>query len=390
MDEKKKTLELWLTCIILEGFLLYGETTTAISEAWPLLGNCLEYWLYFMYLLVLVRIAIQKKSWLEWLVTAGILGLVELTRITTQTNVVLWFAAGLLIAKDVDLVRVLKADLLTRIVMAAMLIVLPLTGLYHFYIKDWGSGRVRYSFGWSHPNEMGLFFLMLCMAWAYLRYKKWCWKDNVAILLLLVFLDRLANSRTAEICMLLLLLLENLYIFLGKRLPDQDRRLRLWKWLAWLSAFGVCILTFILFIGYSDEVSIFRQIPATVSGRFSLAHRFWSEQGFSLLGQVFDGEIYNYLDMLYAYLSLNMGILVMAGVLFLNVLAVWRAGKERDEGLLLIIIVFQAYSLLEHEHFKTIYGFYPLLLGYTFWPAVVDVEVWIRKKMGKIIGKAGK
>ncbi|MCD8249921.1 MAG: hypothetical protein LUC60_08760 [Lachnospiraceae bacterium] len=390
MNEKKKKWELWLSGMILEGFLLYGETVTAVSENWPVLENLLEYWLYFMYLLVLVRVAIQKKGWLEWLVTAGILGLVELTRITTQSNEVLWFAAGLLIAKDVDLSRVLKTDLLTRIVMAAALIVLPLAGLYPFFIRDWGSGRVRYSFGWSHPNEMGLFLLMLCVAWVYLRHKKWCWKDNVAVLLLLVFLDRLANSRTPEICILLLLLLENLYIFLEKRIPDQERRSRLRKLHAWLSVFGVFILTFVLFISYSDEAAVFQQIPGTVRGRFSLAHRFWSEQGFSLLGQVFDYEIYNYLDMLYAYLSLNMGLVVAAGVLFLNALAVWRAGKDRDEILLLILIMFQAYSLLEHEHFKMIYGFYPLLLGYTLWPTVGEVERWFGKKIRQTAGKAGK
>ncbi|MCD8241546.1 MAG: hypothetical protein LUD73_03905, partial [Lachnospiraceae bacterium] len=123
---------------------------------------------------------------------------------------------------------------------------------------------------------------------------------------------------------------------------------------------------------------------------FSQAHRFWSEQGFSLLGQVFDYEIYNYLDMLYAYLSLNMGLVVAAGVLFLNALAVWRAGKDRDEILLLILIMFQAYSLLEHEHFKMIYGFYPLLLGYTLWPTVGEVERWFGKKIRQTAGKAGK
>ncbi|MCD8363515.1 MAG: hypothetical protein LUC98_11280 [Lachnospiraceae bacterium] len=383
MIEKKNRLELWLTCIILEGFLLYGETTTAVSETWPVLGNYLEYWLYFMYLLVLIKVVIQKKNWLEWLVTAGLLGFVELTRITTQTNAVLWFAAGLLIAKDIDLARVLKTDLLTRIVMAAALLVLPLSGLYPLYIKDWGGDRVRYSFGWSHPNEMGLFFLMLCVSWVYLRYKKWCWKDNAVMLLLLVFLDCLPNSRTSEISILLLLVLVNFSSFLKRRVPDDGARLRLWKTLGLLSILGVCILSFVLFIGYSDEITIFQYIPSTMRGRFYLAHRFWSEQGFSLLGQVFDSGAYGYLDMLYAYLSLNMGILVMIGVLFLNVLTAWRAGKDGNEGLLIVLIAFQAYGLMEHEHFKIIYSFYPLLLGYSLWPTAGEIAKWLEQKVRK-------
>ncbi|MCD8096626.1 MAG: hypothetical protein LUE31_00995 [Lachnospiraceae bacterium] len=383
MNEKKKTLELWLTCFALEGFLLYGETTTAVSETWPVLGDYLEYWLYFLYLLVLVKVVIQKKSWLEWLVTAGLLGLVELTRITTQTNAVLWFAAGLLLAKDIDLARVLKTDLLTRIVMAAALIVLPLIGLYPFATGDWGNGRIRYSFGWSHPNELGLFLLMLCAAWVYLRYKKWCWKDNAAMLLLVALLDYLANSRTSEISILLLLLLVNFYRFLQKRgIPAETQR-RLWRTLAFLSVFGICILSFVLFIGYNDSIGIFQVLPGTMRGRFYAAQRFWSGEGFTLLGQLFDSGTYGYLDMLYAYLSLNMGLLVTAGYLLLLVFTIRRAGKDGNEGLLLILIAFQAYSLLEHEHFKIIYGFYPLLLGYGLWPTAGEITGWLeRKKSG--------
>ncbi|MCD7789948.1 MAG: hypothetical protein LUH55_05240 [Bacteroides thetaiotaomicron] len=378
MSEKKKELELWLTCIILEGFLLYGEIWTAVTSTWPGTEKWLEYWLSLMYVLMLVKLAIQRKNWLEWLVTAGLLCLVEMTRITTQTDAVLWFVTGVLIAKDVDLRRVLKADLLTRLVMGAALIALPLAGLYPFFTKHMGNGRFRYNFGWSHPNEMGLFFLMLCMAWLYVRHEKWSWKDNTGMLFLLMFLDCLPNSRTAEVSILILLLLENLSCYLKKRKITPSRRVKLWKMLAFISVFSCCILSFLLFTNYNKAIVI-QYLPLTVIDRLRLAYQFWNENGFSFWGQFFDSTTYNYLDMLYAYLSMNMGMAVMALVLCLNVLTIWHAGKEQNEGALLILISFQAYSLLEHEHFKILYSFYPLLLGYGLWPTIIEIEARLRR-----------
>ncbi|MCD7790697.1 MAG: hypothetical protein LUH55_09275, partial [Bacteroides thetaiotaomicron] len=214
-------------------------------------------------------------------------------------------------------------------------------------------------------------------------HEKWYWMDNVAMLLLLMFLDRLPNSRTAEISILALFLLENLSCYQRRSGADQGRRIKLWQTVAYISVFGCCILSFLLFMNFNSENVFLQCLPVNVVSRFRQAYLFWRENGLSLWGQFFDSTVYNYLDMLYAYLSLNLGVVVMGLVLFLNILTVWHAGKEQNERLLLILIVFQAYSLLEHEHFKVLYGFYPLLTGFSLWSAIEDMK----KCIGVIIHK---
>lgn len=82
-----------------------------------------------------------------------------------RANAVVWFVAGILLIKDIDLDKVLKVDLVTRICLGCALIILPLVGLYTDHADQMTGGRLRSSFGWSHPNEMGLFFLMFCILW---------------------------------------------------------------------------------------------------------------------------------------------------------------------------------------------------------------------------------
>ena len=97
------------------------------------------------------------------------------------------------------------------------------------------------------------------------------------------------------------------------------------------------------------------------------------DKGFTLFGQIFDNEAYGYLDIMYAYLGLNYGVIILILFIGLNLFAIWRAYKDNNEKLLIILLVFITYNLLEHEHFKMLSGFYPVLLGYYLWP-------WLEEK----------
>ena len=150
-----------LTYLVIEGFLLYGVLSTVCETQWPVMETIGRYWLLGVYAILAVKVVLEKNRWADWLMIIGLLGLSELSRITTQTNAFLWFAAGILLAKNIDLNKVLKADLITRILLGGCLIALPLIGLYPNQSDLMIGGRLRSSFGWAHPNEMGLFFLML-------------------------------------------------------------------------------------------------------------------------------------------------------------------------------------------------------------------------------------
>lgn len=355
--------------IIVEGFLLYGVLSTVCEEAWPMSAGCWRIFLYFLYILVLVKILLQKNSKIEWMLIMGLMGIAILTRAATQTDAVFWFSAGVVAAKDTDLPNVLKVDLIVRIVVGLFLIILPIMGLYPNYVDQMVGGRLRDSFGWAHPNEMGLFFLMICISWLYLRHDRWSWIDFIGMVALVVFLDHFANSRTSEMCIAFIILVECVLAFGKKMKVREDVRCRFWTFCAILMLLGGCFLTLILIVSGSPESRWIACLPDTVSARLILAHNFWAAEGFSLFGQIFNYEQFVYLDMMYAYLSLNMGIIVLVCFIALNCVTVWTAYRKKDEKLLLMLLVLLIYSMLEHEHFKILSGYYPVVLGYGLWTA---------------------
>lgn len=376
-----------LTYVIVEGFLLYGVLSTVCETQWPIMETVGRYWLLVVYVILALKVVLEKNRWTDWLVIIGLAGLSELSRITTQTNAVLWFSAGILLAKNIDLYKVLKVDLITRILLGGCLILLPLIGLYPNQSDLMIGGRLRSSFGWAHPNEMGLFFLMLCILWFYMRYEKWNWKDIVAMTGVVLAVDYFANSRTSEICIVLLEGLSVLIFICEKRGWDMKKRCRTWA----IAATGIltagCVgMLSLMSLVYSLNGWL-QHIPGTVYARLVLANRFWADKGFTLLGQIFESEIYVYLDIMYAYLGLNYGIIILGLFLGLNLFAVWRAYKDKNEKYLIMLLTFITYNLLEHEHFKMLSGFYPVLLGYYLWPWLDNCRVWIVQRWNRRNGK---
>lgn len=381
MEKIKSKAGILLSSLIIEGFLLYGVLSTVCETTWPVTEPYWRWLLNMLYLLVLVNVLLKKNSWIDLALMAGFLGLTEITRITTQTNAVLWFMGGIVTAKELDLNRVFRVDLATRAVLGCGLIVLPLLGLYPNYANVMLGERLRSSFGWAHPNEMGLFFLMMCLLWLYFRHDRWSWQDSVGMLLVIAFLDYFANSRTSEICILGIAALEGIVYFLKKKGLDELIRSRIWAVLC-AAALGVgCAGTIFLVRIWSWDAAWAEKLPQTVWSRLMLAHSFWEEKGFSLLGQTAGSD--TYLDIMYTYLGLNYGIVVLVLFLFLNLLAIWKAFRDQNEKMLLMLLVFLTYSVLEHEHFKLISGFYPILLGHALWPVVEETVRKIRSRAGR-------
>ena len=252
---------------------------------------------------------------------------------------------------------------MTRICLGCALIALPLVGLYPDHTDQMIGGRLRSSFGWSHPNEMGLFFLMLCILWFYIRCEKWNWKDIVAMMGVVLSVDYFANSRTSEICVVLLVGVSVLVCISRKYGWNMKKRCRTWG----IAAVGTLIVGCVGMLSLMTMVyslsGWFQRFPYTVSSRLLLANRFWVDKGFTLFGQIFDNGTYGYLDIMYAYLGLNYGVIILLLFIGLNLFAIWQAYKDKNEKFLIILLIFITYSLLEHEHFKMLSGFYPVLLG---------------------------
>ena len=246
MEDMRKKLSLILTCMAVEGYLLYGAMAVGSTGKWAQLESYWDKLLSFVYILVLIKILVDRNSWLDWLTVIGFAGLTELTRITTQTNAVIWFATGVILAKEIDLKKVLQVDLSGRFFIGILLMVLPMVGIYPSYSVIRDDGRLRTCFGWAHPNELGLFFLMICILWFYFRFEKWNWKDTVAMLCSAAIIDYYANSRMSELCIVGLAFLGMAGV-VGRRKLSAERRIKIYALAGYMVLFGGLIGTWGLF-----------------------------------------------------------------------------------------------------------------------------------------------
>ncbi len=204
-----------LTYLVIEGFTIRVLSTVCETQ-WPVMETVGRYWLLGVYAILAVKVVLEKNRWADWLMIIGLLGLSELSRITTQTNAFLWFAAGILLAKNIDLNKVLKADLITRILLGGCLIALPLIGLYPNQSDLMIGGRLR-AVSVGHIPMRWDCSLMLCILWFYIRYEKWNWKDTLAMVVCIGFVDYFANSRTSEVAAVLLLGFAVLHMLLERK-----------------------------------------------------------------------------------------------------------------------------------------------------------------------------
>lgn len=94
---------------------------------------------------------------------------------------------------------------------------------------------------------------------------------------------------------------------------------------------------------------------------------FYDAHGLTLFGSPYNPEIFDYLDMLFAYLTLHMGIVLALVVLVLMVRTIWYGYRTKDEKLLLFFLFVLLRSTIESEHFTLVYAFFPVLLGLSVW-----------------------
>ncbi len=361
-DKRMKKINELLFYIIVAEFLLFGSVWAMLGVSGKL--YLLLYWGFVG--LALIKLCIQRNSWKEWLLITGF-GIVAFFcwRASGDRTPIL-LMLGVCCSKDANLDKLIRLDLVVRIFSSAVLILFPLLGICESQILYQGGGRVRRFFGWEAANGMGLSFLVICMDWMYLRHRRFRWYDYAGILALTVFIHLTANSRTSELLMLLILLIEAAE-WLAKRYQVKIEGYRVWA-LGCIAAFVMDLSSFaasmLLYRFWNEKLMA---LQGFFISRYQLPGQFLDAHGLTLFGSPYNPDIYDYLDILFAYLVLHLGI-VMAVMMFgLLIRAIWYGIRRRDEKFLLYFMFILIRSIVESEHFNMIYAAFPVLLGIAVW-----------------------
>ena len=314
---------------------------------------------HILLLLLLVKIILQKNSIAEWFILAVLL---YLCCKSYQYNYDFYNIFGtmmfLLCAKNLDLHKIIRLDLCIRIIRSILFFTLPFCGLMINKINIPVGGRLRTFFGWTHPNMMGLDFLLLSMDIFYLRKGKRKWYDIILYLGFIILLDVTANSRTAEAAILLLIIVHLFSLFMPQK--------AFYKLLA-ISTAGAFLTSVLLpaagsylYLRYPDFVA---SQTGTLGSRFSLTARFYeANEGLGFYGFPLYGD--DCLDMLFAYTGLHWGICATVILLAAMCICLYSVIRSTHTDMLVLLLLFFVYSCLETAQIYPAYSYFTLIIGY--------------------------
>ena len=360
--EKLKKLDTFSTAFLYPIYFLLGLYYPLFSfmrQTFPSYMGQLVIFYHILLFMLLLKNILQKNSILDWIF---LIILLYLCRKSYQYNFDFYNIFGtmmfLFCAKNIDLHKIIKLDLYIRIIRSILFFTLPFMGLMINEVNVWIGGRTRTFFGWTHPNMMGLDFLLLAMDIMYLRKECKKWYDCILYAVFIIFLDRTANSRTAEAIIAMLIAIHLLSIVIPKNWFHKMMVLFT------SGAFLLCVC--IPFIGsylYIRKPELFLQHYGTMISRIQLTTTFYLRNGgFGFYG--FPIEDQDCLDMMFSYIGLHWGIAAFIIISSAIIYAIYKAAREQHTGFLILLFFLLIYGCAETAHIYPVYSYFSLLLGY--------------------------
>lgn len=295
----------------------------------------LVFWLIAVKLLLLTRYSLRQ------LLTAGLLVLPFLLSCAKSgSQFVLYQILFLLTVKDIDLRKAFR--IVYGVLAAAVLLVMLLAAAGAVPTIAWDIGRARNSFGFGHPNTCGKYLLYLMLGWFLLRYDRLRWYSWWFPCAVLLFCRRCVDSRTAELCMLALILAG----LLARYCP------RFWQ-AGWVRALGTAAplaaaaASFALAFGYRADSPFWQKLELLSSGRMGLFSLAVHRGRLTLLGQDLISEELYTLDNLYLSAFYLSGLLVFVAYLGLLCLALYRCWQQGWTAETVVLLCLAVYGCLE-------------------------------------------
>lgn len=360
--KKLKKLDTFSTAFLYPVYFLLGLYYPLFSfmrQTFPAYMGQLVIFYHILLFMLLLKNIMQKNSILDWIF---LIILLYLCRKSYQYNFDFYNIFGTLMflfcAKNIDLQKIIKLDLYIRIIRSILFFTLPFMGLMINEVNILIGGRTRTFFGWTHPNMMGLDFLLLAMDIMYLRKECKKWYDCILYAVFIIFLDRTANSRTAEAIIAMFIVIHLLSIVIPKNWFHKMMVLFT------SGAFLLCVC--IPFIGsylYIRKPELFLQHYGTMPARIQLTTTFYLRNG----GVGFYGfpiEDEDCLDMMFSYIGLHWGIAAFIIIVAAITYAIYKASSEQNTIFLVLLFSFLVYGWAEVAPIYPVYSYFSLLLGY--------------------------
>ena len=228
---------------------------------------------------ILVDLQFRIKELYIYGVLVILIGLVYLNRSNRTFFVYMLFILAFKAVKS-DLKRLVRLDIKLKIALILFVLLMCSIGVIDDYSSVWGNGIIKHSYGFYHPNTLGILCFAILAEWLYLRYQKMKFYEWITIFLVAYLMYRIAASRTAAYTFFVIYLL---YVF-AKKWPEIFKAKIVKRTLVALLPVFIT-LSWLAMILYINGNAIAQVINSFTTQRLRYAAKFYLEYGISIFGK---------------------------------------------------------------------------------------------------------
>ncbi len=213
---------------------------------------------------------------------------------------------------------------------------------------------IRTDMGFSHPNVLGAYLMIICMSWMIVRYEKLIIYDYFVFAAIIAYIWIGPNSRSSALTLTLMVLA--LPFFKKQSHLFRQKIIHTFISLSYLLGFFASYICALL---YNAENSLLTFIDRMLSGRISLANIFLQNYPSTLFGQKLklvssaqssiNGSPSAILDNAYIRMYLETGIIPTMVFLCIMTATIYYLISKEQYSLVLCLCLFAVYSLFEYR-----------------------------------------
>lgn len=345
------------------------------------------------FLLFCIKVATTKYSGKEWIVMLCMGSVASISYFVNERDEVVRIVAFIAACKDIPVRRILKVTLWVTFV---GIVTLFLLAVFHVFgdltvTANFGRGpfpgivETRYCFGMGHPNAFQCMLFMVSTLYLYLYAEKMKLFHFAVVAIVNYVAFMYTDSNTG--------FLVAMAVILGITLLKYCRFLREHKFVYLAGAVIIIAIVFFSAIGAHTgrDTTLMYHVDQLLNGRFQYAHIFEAArlENWKLFADAANQEYFDqgFIRLFYWY-GIIPALLYIAGNLYL----IWQSCQKRDYCLLVIVVAYALFSLME-AHLISVYLLRNYLLiwfGYYWYQPFAEnhpqeIYFW---QVNKLIGRA--
>lgn len=328
------------------------------------------------YMLMMYKLIMTKYNFRERAIGVFLFALAGISMYCKRDTMLFTNVLVLLSMKNIDVDRLLH-PLFWSALFGCLLVMVGSTmniGLEISYTKVYRPEEgviTRYAFGYGHPNQFHLFMVRMMSLYVGVHYRKLNWKHMLMLAGFNWIVYLFSDSRTGMLVGFLLVILLILYRY-GQRIT---------QWKAWPSIMllmEVAVIAFgFLAVKYYDKIGILYMFNRLFTGRLLLASEAIRGIGISWWGRTIGSEYICDNGMIHMWLTYGWvpTLIYWAATIGLYM----KALKEKNQYLIILILVFTVYGLMESNVLDKVFRCVPMMYMSRLIFPTVQLEVHTRK-----------